>query len=299
MNNLKPLPPARVAVLSLSPLRGMVGRMHRFLSIFGRPGLTRRGLTAGALFTAGAAFVLFGVTPIAAQNLPSQMQQMLNPRSGQSGGSGSPFGSQQDNSDNGTVIIQPAAPVARQPRSMLEQILSGRAGVQLNQFGYNDLGAGRAVVLPQMGGVQEEYILGPGDEIVVTLRGQEAGEYRTFVDRSGRVILPKLNPINVAGRSFGSFREDLAAAVQRAYVATEAFAGLGSVRQVRVTVGGEVNNPGLRVMTGLASVMDAILVSSGVKKTGSLRNIHILRGGRRINVDLYGVLRGTGGAQLP
>jgi protein involved in polysaccharide export with SLBB domain len=271
--------------------------MRRFLSIFGRPGLNRRGLTTGALFTAGAAIAVFSVTPIAAQILPPQMQQMLGPRGGNSGAS--PFGSQGSNSDNGTVIIQPAGPLARQPRSMLEQILSSRAGVQLNQFGYNDLGAGRAVVLPQMGGVQEEYILGPGDEIVVTLRGQEAGEYRTFVDRSGRVILPKLNPINVAGRSFGSFRDDLAAAVQRAYVATEAFASLGSVRQVRVTVGGEVNNPGLRVMTGLASAMDAILVSSGVKKTGSLRNIHILRGGRRISVDLYGVLRGTGGAQLP
>ena len=275
--------------------------MHRFLSIFGRLGLNRRGLTAGALFTAGAAVAVFSVTPIAAQILPPQMQQMLNPRGGQTGNSGStsPFGSPNGNTDNNTVIIQPAGPLARQPRSMLEQILSGRAGVQLNQFGYNDLGAGRAVVLPQMGGVQEEYILGPGDEIVVTLRGQEAGEYRTFVDRSGRVILPKLNPINVAGRSFGSFRDDLAAAVQRAYVATEAFTSLGSVRQIRVTVGGEVNNPGLRVMTGLASAMDAILVSSGVKKTGSLRNIHILRGGRRINVDLYGVLRGTGSAQLP
>lgn len=297
MNNLKPLPPARAAVLSLCQLRGMVGRMHRFLSFFGRPGLNRPGVATGTLFVAVAALAGLVVTPIAAQVLPSQMQQMLNQRGGS--GTATPFGSQRDNPDNGTVIIQPAGPLARQPRSMLEQILSSRAGVQLNQFGYNDLGAGRAVVLPQMGGVQEEYILGPGDEIVVTLRGQEAGEYRTFVDRSGRVILPKLNPVNVAGRSFGSFREDLAAAVQRAYVATEAFAALGSVRQIRVTVGGEVNNPGLRVMTGLASAMDAILVSSGVKKTGSLRNIHILRGGRRINVDLYGVLRGTGRAQLP
>lgn len=299
MNNLKLLSPARVAVLSLCPLRGMVGRMLRFLSIFCRLGLNRRGLTGVELFAVCAAVIVFSLSPIAAQVVSPQVQQMLNSRGGQSGGGGSPFGSQQNNSDNGTVIIQPAGPLARQPRSMLEQILSSRAGVQLNQFGYNDLGAGRAVVLPQMGGVQEDYILGPGDEVVVTLRGQEAGEYRTFVDRSGRVILPKLNPINVAGRSFGSFRDDLAAAVQRAYVATEAFASLGSVRQIRVTVGGEVNNPGLRVMTGLASAMDAILVSSGVKKTGSLRNIHILRGGRRINVDLYGVLRGTGRAQLP
>ena len=246
------------------------------------------------------ALVEWGVTPIAAQMLPPQVQDLLSPRGGQSRGSGmSGLGGQRDNSENGSVLLQPAGAGKPLPRSMLERILSDRAGTPLSQFGYSDVGSGRSVVLPQMGGVQENYILGPGDEVIISLRGQEAGEYRTFVDRSGRLILPKLNPINVAGRTFGEFRNDLGAAVQRAYVATEAFASLGSVRQIRVTVGGEVNNPGLRVMTGLASAFDALLVSNGVKKTGSLRNIHILRGGRRINVDLYGVLRGTGSAQIP
>lgn len=242
-----------------------------------------------------------GATPIAAQILPNQMQQMLGGQNRSGSGLGGVLGGTQSGEDpNATVLVQPAPQPARpMPRSAIEQILSARAGVQLNQFGYRELGTGRAVLLPQTGGVQENYILGPGDEIVVTLRGQEAGEFRTFVDRSGRVILPKLSPINVAGRSFSDFQLDLTAAVQRAYVATEAFVALGRVRQIRVTVGGEVNNPGLRVMTGLASAVDAIFVSNGVKKTGSLRNIQILRGSQRIRVDLYGVLRGTAGTQAP
>ncbi len=252
----------------------------------------------GLLAVAGAALV---ATPIAAQILPPQMQQMLGGSSrGSQGGLGAFGGGQSQDDSNSTVLMQPGPQSSRPlPRSAVEQILSARAGVQLDQFGYREMGVPRAVLLPQSGGVQDNYILGPGDEIVVTLRGQEAGEFRTFVDRNGRVILPKLAPINVAGRSFSAFQQDLTAAVQRSYVATDAFVALGRVRQIRVTVGGEVNNPGLRVMTGLASAVDAIFVSNGVKKTGSLRNIQILRGGQRIRVDLYGILRGTGGAQAP
>lgn len=271
--------------------------MRRFLSIFGRPALKSQGLTAGVLLAAGAAIVGLGATPIAAQILAPQVQQMLG---GSSRGAGILGGSQSSDDTNTTVLMQPGPLASRPlPRSAVEQILSARAGVQLDQFGYREMGVPRAVLLPQSGGVQENYILGPGDEIVVTLRGQEAGEFRTFVDRNGRVILPKLTPINVAGRSFSAFQQDLTAAVQRAYVATDAFVTLGRVRQIRVTVGGEVNNPGLRVMTGLASAVDAIFVSNGVKKTGSLRNIQILRGGQRIRVDLYSILRGTAGAQAP
>lgn len=274
--------------------------MRRFSSVWGRLAGNFRGTTTGLLFAAGAAIVLGGTTPILAQGL-NPLQQMLGGtgRSGTSSGGLGALGGQADD-PNQTVLMQPTARQSRPlPRSAVEQILSARAGVQLNQFGYNEMGVPRAVLLPQSGGVQENYILGPGDEIVVTLRGQEGGEFRTFVDRSGRVILPKLSPINVSGRTFSDFQQDLTTAVQRAYVATEAFVALGRVRQIRVTVGGEVNNPGLRVMTGLASAVDAIVVSNGVKKTGSLRNIQILRGGQRIRVDLYGVLRGTAGAQAP
>ena len=271
--------------------------MRRFLCFLGRSLSRDVGLLACVLLAVGATFVSAVTTPIWAQTMGSPLQQLLGGVGGR--GSSSSFGQSTDDS-NSTVLMQPGPRPSRPlPRSAVEQVLSARAGTPLNQFGYAEMGVARPVLLPQSGGVQDNYILGPGDEIVVTLRGQEANEFRTFVDRSGRVILPKLSPINVAGRSFSDFQQDLTAAVQRAYVATEAFVALGRIRQIRVTVGGEVNNPGLRIMTGLASAVDAIFVSNGVKKTGSLRNIHILRAGQRIRVDLYGILRGTAGAQPP
>ncbi len=195
------------------------------------------------------------------------------------------------------AVVESALPYQNPlPPSRLEQIISQRAGVKLQQFGYDQLGRSRNLVLPQTGAMQDDYVMGPGDEVVVSLRGQESYEFRTAVNRNGQVTLPRLNPIPASGRSFGSFRQDLEAAVRRSYVATNASVSIGQVRRVSVLVSGEVNIPGQRLVTGLSSAADAILLSGGVKKTGSLRNIRIQRAGREHVVDLYGILTGAGAA---
>lgn len=200
-----------------------------------------------------------------------------------------------------TAIQQPElqpSPMLPLAPSRLEQILSQRAATQLRLFGYAALGSGRSVAVSQSGAMQDDYVLGPGDEIVVSLRGQENNESRTTVSRNGEVVLPRLSPISASGRTLGSFRQDLEAAVTRAYVATNAFVSLGRVRQVSVLVAGEVNNPGQRVMPGLASVLDAILLSGGIKKSGSLRDIRLQRAGRQHVIDLYSILNGSGGGAV-
>jgi protein involved in polysaccharide export with SLBB domain len=223
------------------------------------------------------------------------------------------FGGQQDQSlqlDNSageepfsqrSVILQPAVPPTPRediPTSRLEQIMSARAGARLRQFGYDQLGRAASVVVPQAGAIQDSYVLGPGDDIIVSLRGQENSELRATVNRDGQVVLPRLNPIPAMGRTLGDFRRDLDAAVSRAYVATSAFVSIGRVRQISVLVSGEVNNPGLRLVTGLSSVVDALLLSGGVKKSGSLRAIRVQRGNTTRTVDLYSVLTSSGGEAM-
>ena len=235
---------------------------------------------------------LFSLQADAQSAIPDPLQQLqqMQGQQGSSNGGGQSVPQQ-------TTILVPNSPQNPQlPTSRLEQILSARAGVALKQFGYDQLGVGRAISISQMGAVQDDYVLGPGDEIVVSLRGQENAEYRAVVDRDARVVLPRMNPISVGGRTFGDFRRDLTAAIHRSYIATEGFVSVGRLRQISVLVSGEVNSPGVRTLTGLSTPADAILISGGVKKTGSLRNVYILRGARRISIDLYSVLTGHGEA---
>lgn len=198
-------------------------------------------------------------------------------------------------------IISPApGPIRPSNRpSRLEQNMSARAEATLQQFGYDQVGVGSSVRVPQTGAIQDDYVLGAGDELDIVLRGQENSDFSISVDRNGQVIVPRLEPLAAAGLPLKEFREVLAAAVHRAYIATSVSVSVSTLRQVTVMVTGAVENPGLRILTGLSGPLDAILLSGGVKKDGSLRNIKLIHDGKSIPIDLYDLLTGSGLARFP
>src|SRR5258706_7099785 len=173
------------------------------------------------------------------------------------------------------------------PLSGLERVIADRIGQIVRQFGYDVFGRGGSVVVHQRRALQDRYLLEQGDEIVVTLRGQQNIVYRTRVDRDGRVVLQGLPPVSAAGRRIAAFRADLEDAVARAYTGTNAFISIGEVRQISVRVVGEVNAPGVYSLTALSTALDALSLAGGIKNSGSLRNVEITRGGRRFLLVLH------------
>lgn len=262
--------------------------------------LVSRLLVSGAIlsFVALAFFALLPSARLEAQvgsSSSAQALQSLLQGSGVSGTTGFNIGQQPAN-QNPLTFLPAVTNAPLLPPSRLEQILSQRAGVTLNQFGYDLVGTGQPVVVPQMGSVADSYILGPGDELAVSFRGQESSEYTVDVDRDGNISLPRISPINVSGRTMGEFRQLLASAVKRSYVSTQVYVSLTRLRQVSVIVAGDVFVPGTRLVTGLSTPLDAILLSGGIRKTGSLRNITLVRRGQRTSIDLYDLLTQRSGA---
>ncbi|HEY1632459.1 MAG TPA: SLBB domain-containing protein [Rhizomicrobium sp.] len=196
---------------------------------------------------------------------------------------------------NGAPSATPSGP----PQTHLEKIMSDRAGVSLSLFGYDQVGVGLPASVPAIGAIPDNYILGPGDQINISTRGQgtNSNDYRVTVDRDGRVILPGVPPVAAAGRSFGEFRDEMVQVVRRAYMGAQAFVSVAQLRQISVMVVGSVNTPGMRSLTALSSPLDAILVSGGIQRTGSLRNISVVRGSKSIRYDLYDILTQTGAAK--
>jgi protein involved in polysaccharide export with SLBB domain len=184
--------------------------------------------------------------------------------------------------------------VASNEISRLEEQYSARAGVPLRQFGYGLVANGGTVYSTLNGAIQDDYILGAGDQIDVMLQGQQTASYTVQVDRNGQVILPGLPPIPASGRHFSAFRGDLEAVVRRVYIQTHVFVSIGQVRQISVRVVGEVTNPGVFAATGLSTVLDALNLAGGIKKTGSLRGVTLVRGGNSYRIDLYSMLSAHG-----
>ena len=71
---------------------------------------------------------------------------------------------------------------------------------------------------------------------------------------------------------------------------TEVFVSLGAVCSVSVLVVGGVVRPGVHQLTGLSTVIDGLVAAGGVKKTGSLRDIRVVRGDTTYRLDAYDLL---------
>ncbi|MDJ0945396.1 MAG: SLBB domain-containing protein [Kiloniellales bacterium] len=199
----------------------------------------------------------------------------------------------------GRVDTQLGYPMLPEEHSRLEEDYAERISVQapefgkrpLEQFGYGLLGSMSGLQEPGTGGaINDSYRLGIGDELIVTFRGQSNESYRTAVDREGQIFLPNMPPVPAAGLSFGQFREELERQAEVTLLRTDVFVSLGRVRNFPVMVLGQVRQPGVHRMTGVASVFDAIAAAGGVQKSGSMRHIQLIRGGRSFGVDLYDLL---------
>ena len=161
----------------------------------------------------------------------------------------------------------------------------------LRQFGYDLLAsAQRGSPGAVTGSVSDSYVIGVGDDLVVQFQGATNDSRTVRVDREGRIVVGALPPIYAAGRSLGAVRRELAAATRRTLLGTEVFVSLGSVHAITVFVGGEVDRPGQFNLTSLSDVGSALALAGGVRRSGSLRNVRIVRGGGGITVDLYGLV---------
>ncbi len=160
----------------------------------------------------------------------------------------------------------------------------------LRQFGYDFLQSARPPSGTRSGAVGSDYVLGIGDELSVSFRGAVNNSFRASVDRDGRVVVGTLPPIMAAGRSLGEVRRQIAAETKRTMLATEAFVTVGDIRSISVFVGGEVERPGQISLNSLSDIGTAISMAGGVRRSGSLRRVRLVRaGGGTVSVDLYGL----------
>ncbi|GFO63849.1 SLBB domain-containing protein [Geomonas paludis] len=160
---------------------------------------------------------------------------------------------------------------------------------QLTQFGYSFFKRGKDPLAAQTDvPVGPDYLVGPGDRLVVTLWGSINGTYKLDVNRSGEIVLPKVGAVKVAGISYGELPAVLKASVARIYKDFQLNVNLDKLRMIKVYVVGEVAAPGDYNVTSLSTVISALSAAGGPSKNGSLRNIQINRNGKVVEtVDLY------------
>jgi len=176
----------------------------------------------------------------------------------------------------------------QKPLSPIENSFLAESKEVLRQFGYNIFETAVGFVAPSNIPVPEDYLLGPGDEVVINLWGPFEKEYRETIDRDGNLFLSELGKISAGRKTFSEVRKNLKERLNRCYKNTLIDIGLGKVRTIKIFVIGEVKRPGSYQVSGLSNLLQALYLAGGPTKNGSLRKIIVLRKGKReTSFDLY------------
>lgn len=181
--------------------------------------------------------------------------------------------------------------------SAFEQYVQGKLppGVdrKLTQFGYAMFSRPQvAPSLPVEGRAPDpSYRIGPGDEIQIRVWGKVQGEYTLRVDREGKIHIPTVGDIPVAGIPYGSLRAHLDREMQKYYSGYSISVGLGQLRGIRVFVVGNAKVPGTYELTNMSTMMNALFAAQGPSKTGTMREVRLVRAGQIVaRMDLYDFL---------
>ncbi|MFZ6016339.1 MAG: SLBB domain-containing protein [Nitrospirota bacterium] len=180
--------------------------------------------------------------------------------------------------------IEPS-PMERYVRGQMKTDIS----LNISQFGYDLFTQPPTTFAPvDAASIGPDYVIGPGDEIKITLWGMIEGNYLLVVDRDGNIVIPKVGVLTVVGMNFGQLKSFIQNEISKYYKDFNINITLGSLRGIRVFVVGNAMRPGSYVVSNLSTLINALFASGGPSKTGSMRNIELKREGKTIVIfDMY------------
>ena len=167
------------------------------------------------------------------------------------------------------------------------------ASGRLRRFGSDtfELGTGNVNLLPMDLPVGPDYVLGPGDNLVVNMWGGASASLSRTVDRQGQIELPEAGTITIVGLTVAEAQAAIQRALSTQFQGEHVEISLGRVRTVRVYVVGDVQRPGAYNVSSLSTPLGALYAAGGPTSRGSLRTLKQYRGKELVReIDLYDFL---------
>lgn len=171
------------------------------------------------------------------------------------------------------------------------QVPSNPSAAGLTQFGYSLFSAPVSTFAP-VGNVPvgDDYIVGPGDQLLVLLWGRVNTTLALTVARDGTIEMDQIGPLQVGGLTFGQAKKLIESRGSQ-MTGVQVNVTMGQLRTIQVFVVGEVEQPGAYTISALSRVSNALVAAGAIKKIGSLRKVQLRRGNQLVRViDLYNVL---------
>lgn len=139
----------------------------------------------------------------------------------------------------------------------------------------------------------QNYRLGPGDEVVIDIWGTSEDHLRRTISPEGSIMIEQLGPIYLNGMTINDAGKHIKSAFAKKYAGvddaeTDIQVTLGQIRTIQVDILGEVAVPGTFRLSPFSTVYHGLYRAGGINDIGTLRNIQVVRNGKKIaTVDIY------------
>lgn len=140
------------------------------------------------------------------------------------------------------------------------------------------------------------YILGPDDELLVTVYGVQEYTGELLVSDEGNITVPNVGQIRVAGLTIEAATQKLKTVMGNSIYpylkngGSKLSVTLNKIRSIKVTIIG-ANRPGNYTLSSLSTVFNALYVAGGPSEFGSFREIELVRNNKvERKIDLYRML---------
>jgi len=183
-----------------------------------------------------------------------------------------------------------------------QQLVANSVGKMLPIFGANLFRNPPSTFAPaNIAPVTPDYVIGPGDELLIQSWGQVTTNGRFLVNRSGDVFIPQVGTVHVAGLRFDQVQPTLKDQMSRTFRNFQLNVTMGQLRSIQIFLVGQARRPGTYTISSLSTLVNAIFVTGGPSPQGSLRHIQLKRSGNLIvDFDLYDLLvRGDKSKDVP
>ncbi|MDK6079272.1 SLBB domain-containing protein [Massilia varians] len=187
------------------------------------------------------------------------------------------FRDEKGNGDNSTV------------KTEFQRFIFDSVGKELPVFGANFFANAPSTFAPILNSpVPSEYVLGPGDELLIRAWGTIDIDFRATIDRNGTITIPTIGSVVLAGVKAGDADDIIRNAVGKLYKGVTVNVNFGQLRAITIYIVGQAKRPGTYTVSSLSTLVTALFASGGPNANGSMRRVQVKRAGRVVaELDLY------------
>jgi protein involved in polysaccharide export with SLBB domain len=202
----------------------------------------------------------------------------------------------------GSADLANARPMPEYKLTEFEKFVQASVGRELRLFGHEFFAGVPTTFAPvDRIPVRGDYMIGPGDELLIRAWGKIDLDARVVVDRNGQIYIPRVGAINVAGIRYEQLNPFIHAAVGRFFRDFDVNVSVGQLRSIEVFVLGYARRPGTYTVSSLSTLINALFASGGPSSDGSMRHVQLKRNNVLVtDLDVYDlILKGDKSGDAP